>query len=450
MNSLQRTHAHDGTTATETIRDITPAETTVCVVGLGYVGLPLAVRFDESGYDVIGYDISQETVARLSEGTDTTGDLSDEAIADGEVAFTTDPAYIEAASFVLVTVPTPIDENHDPVMDYVESAAEMVGRHMTPGTTVILESTVYPGASREVLGPALAEASGLVCGEDFYIGYSPERANPGDEDHGLRNVVKIVSGQDEAVAENVVGLYEHVIDAGVHRAPSMEVAEAAKVIENVQRDVNIGLVNDLAKTFEQLDMDTEAVLEAAGTKWNFHDYSPGLVSGHCIPVDPYFLIHRAKQAGATPELIESSRSVNESMPKHVADLMVKALTEAGRPLADCRVLAAGLTYKPDVADIRNAKIGAVIEELQEYGIEVVGYDPLLDDETIAAHLDIETQETLSFEGVDGLLLGSAHEALQSLNPDIVETEMSSPPAIVDVNRIFDPAELSDEVAYRRI
>jgi len=450
MNSLQRTQIPDDTASTEHETEIVPEETTVCVVGLGYVGLPLAVRFDESGYDVIGYDISAETVDRLDEGVDTTGDLGDAAIADSEVAFTTDPETIEAASYVLVTVPTPVDENHGPKLDYVESAAETLGEHMTPETTVVLESTVYPGATREVLGPALEAASGLDCGEEFYVGYSPERANPGDEDHGLRNVVKIVSGQDSAVTEDVAALYEHVVDAGVHRAPSMAVAEAAKVVENVQRDVNIGLVNDLAKTFEGLDLDTEAVLSAAGTKWNFHDYRPGLVSGHCIPVDPYFLLHRANREGVSADLIEASRSVNESMPKHVADLMVKALTEAGLPLGDARVLAAGLTYKADVADIRNAKIGAVVEELREYGIEVVGYDPLLDEETIATHLDIETQEKLSFEGIDGLLLGSAHEELQELNPNIVAAEMAKPPAIVDVNGIFDVADVSDEVAYRRV
>ncbi|MBX0349744.1 MULTISPECIES: nucleotide sugar dehydrogenase [Haloarcula] len=431
-------------------QEITPRETTVCVVGLGYVGLPLAVGFDKSGYDVIGYDISEETVARLSDGNDTTGDLGDEAIAEGEVSFTTEPGSIAEASYVLVTVPTPIDENQDPKMDFVEGAAETVGREMTPGTTVVLESTVYPGATREVMVPALEASSGLDCGEDFYVGYSPERAVPGDEEHGLQNVMKIVSGQNEAVGHTVKALYDHVIDAGVHLAPSMEVAEAAKVVENVQRDVNIGLVNDLAMTFEQMDIDTEAVLEAAGTKWNFHDYSPGLVSGHCIPVDPYFLIHRASRDGRAPELVEASRSVNESMPKHVADLMVKALTEAGRPLADCRILAAGLTYKADVADIRNAKIAAVLEELQEFGIEIVGYDPLLDDETISNYLDIETQEKLNFDGFDGLLLGAAHDELENLNPNIVAAELSAPPAIVDVNRAFDEADLPDEVAYRRV
>ncbi|MBX0324308.1 nucleotide sugar dehydrogenase [Halomicroarcula sp. F13] len=450
MNSLPSNDAIDGISPTQVPQDVTPRETTVCVVGLGYVGLPLAVGFDQSGYDVIGYDISEETVARLSDGNDTTGDLGDEAIEDGEVSFTTEPGSIAEASYVLVTVPTPIDENRDPKMDFVEGAAETVGRQMTPGTTVILESTVYPGATREVMVPALEDASGLDCGEDFYVGYSPERAVPGDEEHGLQNVMKIVSGQDEAVGQNVKALYDHVIDAGVHLAPTMEVAEAAKVVENVQRDVNIGLVNDLAMTFEQMDIDTEAVLDAAGTKWNFHDYSPGLVSGHCIPVDPYFLIHRASQEGRSPELVEASRSVNESMPKHVADLMVKALTEAGRPLADCRVLAAGLTYKADVADIRNAKIAAVLEELQEFGIEIVGYDPLLDDETITDYLDIETQEKLNFDGFDGLLLGAAHDELENLNPNIVAAELSDPPAIVDVNRAFDEGDLPDGVAYRRV
>ncbi|WP_373325178.1 nucleotide sugar dehydrogenase [Halomicrobium urmianum] len=450
MNSIPSNDALDGMGPIQTPQEVTPRETTVCVVGLGYVGLPLAVGFDESGYDVIGYDVSEETVARLEDGTDTTGDLGDDAIEDGDVSFTTKPGAIAEADYVLVTVPTPIDENQDPKMDFVESAAETVGREMTPGTTVILESTVYPGATREVLVPVLEAASDLVCGEEFFVGYSPERAVPGDDEHGLENVVKIVSGQNETVSESVADLYDHVIEAGVHRAPSMEVAEAAKVVENVQRDVNIGLVNDLAMTFEAMDIDTQAVLDAAGTKWNFHDYNPGLVSGHCIPVDPYFLIHRANRAGVTPQVVESSRAVNESMPKHVADLMVKALAKADRPLADCRVLAAGLAYKADVADIRNSKVAAVVTELREFGIEVVGFDPLLDDDAIESALGIDTQERVTFEGFDGLLLGVAHEELRDLDPDAVAAELSDPPAIVDVDRTFDEGAVPDEVAYRGV
>ncbi|WP_136718401.1 nucleotide sugar dehydrogenase [Halorientalis salina] len=450
MNSLSSNQAVDARTPIDETRQIVPQETTVCVVGLGYVGLPLAVRFDETGYDVVGYDIDADTVAQLSQGTDTTGDLGDETVKSGDVAFTTDPATLSNAGYVLLTVPTPLDQNNRPSVEFVKSAAETVGQHMTPDTTVILESTVYPGATQEVLVPALEDASGLECGEEFSVGYSPERANPGDEEHGLRNVVKIVSGQNSTVRADVAELYEHVIDAGVHRAPTMEAAEAAKVVENVQRDVNIALVNELAMVFDDLEIDTQAVLAAAGTKWNFHDYGPGLVSGHCIPVDPHFLLHSAQAEGSVANLIRTSREVNEEMPAHVADQMVKALSEAGRPLADSCVLVAGLTYKPDVPDIRNSKVAAVLDTLREYGIDLVGYDPQVPNETLTEQFDIPALDSLSFEEFDGLLLATPHEEFRGLNPAAVADQLIAPPAIVDVYGTFESSQLPADAIYRGI
>ena len=450
MNSISQHQAVDVRDTAEKVREIIPQETTVCVVGLGYVGLPLAVRFDETGYDVIGYDIDSDTVAQLSDGTDTTGDLSDETVQNSDVAFTTDPAVVADADFVLLTVPTPLDENNRPTVKYVESAAESVGTHMSPGTTVILESTVYPGATAEVLAPALEAASGLECGQDFFLGYSPERANPGDEDHGLRNVVKIVSGQNGRVREEVARLYDHVIDIGVHRTPTMEAAEAAKVIENVQRDVNIALVNELAMVFDDLDIDVQSVLTAAGTKWNFQEYGPGLVGGHCIPIDPHFLLHSAQAEGSVADLVRTSREVNERMPGHVADQMVKALSEAGRVLSDSRVLVAGLTYKPDVPDTRNSKINGVIEGLEEYGVELVGYDPQVPNGTITDQFGIPVLDTFSLDGFDGLLLATPHEELRALDPEIVASQLADPPAVVDIYGELEESQLPAEVAYRRL
>lgn len=443
-------NAVDARSSINGTRQIVPQETTVCVVGLGYVGLPLAVRFDETGYDVVGYDIDADTVTQLTQGTDTTGDLGDETVESGEVTFTTDPTALSNAGYVLLTVPTPLDENNRPSVEFVKSAAKTVGHHMTPDTTVILESTVYPGATQEVLVPALEDASGLECGEEFSVGYSPERANPGDEEHGLRNVVKIVSGQNSTVREDVAELYEHVIDAGVHRAPTMKAAEAAKVVENVQRDVNIALVNELAMVFDDLDIDTQAVLAAAGTKWNFHDYGPGLVSGHCIPIDPHFLLHSAQAEGSVASLVRTSREVNEEMPAHVADLMVKALSEAGRPLADSRVLVAGLTYKPDVPDIRNSKVAAVLDSLREYGINLVGYDPQVPNETLSEQFDIPVLDSLSLEEFDGLLLATPHEEFRELNPAAVADQLISPSAIVDVYGTFGSSQLPSDTVYRSI
>ncbi|WP_458187849.1 nucleotide sugar dehydrogenase [Haladaptatus sp. NG-WS-4] len=430
-------------------------DATICVVGLGYVGLPLAVGFDQEGYNVVGFDIDDGKVETLRSGTDTTGDLGDETIVESEITYTTDASEIARADYVMITVPTPVDENEQPNLDFVEAAGRTVGEHLSPDTTVILESTVFPGATREVLVPAIEETSGLTCGEDFFVGYSPERATPGDPEHGLRDVVKVVGGMNDEVRDDIADLYATVIDAGVHKADSIEVAEASKVVENVQRDLNIALVNELAMAFDNMDMDidTRAVLEASGTKWNFHHYQPGLVGGHCIPVDPYFFIHRSKQSGFAPRLVQQGRDVNESMPVHISNMMIKELNRAGKTLRDSRVLVLGLTYKPDVADIRTSKVDGIIRQLHEFDIDVVGYDPHGDNEMMSKTFDIpvQTDDEFSFDGFDGIVLATPHREFSDLDLAEAGAQMNDNPVLVDVAGAFDDEVVSEAgFAYRRV
>lgn len=446
-------HARDpsGGTALEHTESQSTRAATICVVGLGYVGLPLAVGFAQSNYRVIGYDVDDVTVDRLQDGVDTTGDLSDAAIQDDDISYTTDAAEIGEADYVIVAVPTPIDDDDRPDLGYVESAATTVGSKMDPGTTVVLESTVYPGSTREVLVPALEDASGLTAGEDFFVGYSPERATPGDEDHGLADVVKVVSAQNETVLEDVATLYESVVDAGVHRAPSIEVAEACKVVENAQRDLNIAFVNELSMALDNMDVDGQAVLEAAGTKWNFHDYRPGLVGGHCIPVDPYFFAYRSAREGFDPELMQTSRQVNESVPDHVAELTIKALNQCHKTLRDSRVLVLGLSYKPGVGDIRSSKIGDVIDELREYDIDIEGFDPFADDDAARESFDIDVQERLSVEGFDAVLLATPHAEFEQLDLEALAGDLADDPALIDVTGAVEADAAADAgLVYRRL
>lgn len=430
-------------------------DATICIVGLGYVGLPLAVGFDQEGYSVVGFDIDDSKIETLYDGIDTTGDLGDKTIAESEITYTNDPAEITRADYVMITVPTPVDEHDQPNLDFVETAGRTVGAHMSPGTTVILESTVFPGATREILVPAIEVASGLTYGEDFYVGYSPEHATPGDSEHGLRDVVKVVGGMNDEVRDDIADLYTAVIDAGVHEALSLEVAETSKVVENVQRDLNIALVNELAMAFDNMDIDidTRAVLEAAGTKWNFHHYRPGLVGGHCIPVDPYFFIHRTKQDGFTPHLIEQSRTVNESMPAHISNMMIKELNRAGKTLRDCRVFLLGLTYKPDVADIRMSKVDDIVHQLHEFNIETIGYDPHGNDDFMRETFGIPIQGTdeLSFEGFDGIVLATPHSEFYDLDLEDVADQMNDRPSFIDVTGAFDDEKvLNAGFTYRRV
>ncbi|SEU14532.1 nucleotide sugar dehydrogenase [Natrinema hispanicum] len=422
----------------------------ICVVGLGYVGLPLAHVFAEEGHSVWGFDIDPEKIDTLELGLDPTGDVGNAAIAETDIEFTTEPDVVAEAEYVIVAVPTPVDDLEKPDLGLVESAGRTIGEHLEEGTTVLLESTVYPGATREVFVPALEETSGLDAGEDFGVGYSPERMVPGDDEHGLRNVVKIVSGLTDETLEEVAALYESIVDAGVHRAPTMETAEAAKCVENTQRDLNIALVNELAVACDHLGLDTESVLEAAGTKWNFHDYRPGLVGGHCIPVDPFYLIYETEQQGFSPELIQKAREVNEYVPTHVADMTIKALNENEKVLGNSRVLVLGLTYKPDVDDIRTSAIDGVIDALHEFNIDVVGFDPHAEDELMRDEFGIEVQEELDVEGFDGLIIGTPHSQFHGLNFGDLTYDMQSNPVMIDVDGTFEEEALENGFMYKKL
>ena len=340
----------------------------VCIVGLGYVGLPLAKAFSRH-LKVIGYDVDEEKVKELN------GENKDE-----NLRFTMDESKIGEADFVLIAVPTPVTKFKEPDLSFVKSAAKTVGKNLKKGAIVVLESTVYPGVTEEVVKPILEEASGLKCGADFKIGYSSERINPGDDEHTLNKITKVVAGMDEETTEILAELYGLITT--VYRAKDIRTAEAAKVIENIQRDLNIALMNELAIIFHKMGLDTKAVLEAASTKWNFHRYSPGLVGGHCIPVDPYYLVYKAKELGYHPQVILAGRAINDYMPKHVAEMAIKGLNEVGKVIKGSKVLIMGLTYKENVPDTRESPVREMVKELKEFGIEVYGCDPLLSREKL--------------------------------------------------------------------
>ncbi|WP_435362201.1 nucleotide sugar dehydrogenase [Haloarchaeobius sp. DFWS5] len=426
-------------------------EGTICVVGLGYVGLPLALAFAEEGRDVIGFDVSAEKVEQFQNGEDPTGDFGADKIAATEATFTVDPTAIGEADVVIIAVPTPVDGHGTPNLDYITGAGETVGEHMSPRTTVVLESTVYPGVTREELVPAIEKASGFTLGEEFEVGYSPERVSPGDAGRGLRDVQKIVSGNTTAAREQIAGLYETVVDAGVYCAPDIKTAEAAKAIENVQRDINIALVNELAIASEHMGLDAREVLKAAGTKWNFHDeYRPGLVGGHCIPVDPHLFAYGSEQAGFVPELVEQARDINEYVPSHVAELVRKAMNDTGNVPKDSRVLLLGVAYKGNVGDIRTSKVDKIIEDLQGYGVEIVAHDPHADDDAVRTNFGVEVQEDVSFEGYDGVIVGTGHDAFDDI--DVADLGgLNGDGFVVDVPGVFDQDTLGAAgIAYRRL
>lgn len=410
---------------------------TIGVVGMGYVGLPLGIAFAEEGHNVIGYDVDVEKVRTLRNGVDPTDTVGEAGLAAVDVQYTQDPATVADADYVMITVPTPVDDQNTPDLSFVHSAARTVGDHMTPGTTVVLESTVYPGVTRDEVVPLLEEHAGLSAGETFDYGYSPERLSPGQEGKGLRDVVKVVSGNTDVTLDELAHLYGQVVDAGVFRAPTIETAEAAKVMENVQRDLNVALVNELSIICDHIDVDTHEVLEAAGSKWNFHEYEPGLVGGHCIPVDPLYMARGAEQAGFTPGLILQGREVNEYMPKHAADLAIHALNESGRVLKEARLLVLGLAYKPNVEDIRTSQVEGVIGALADYGVEVVGYDPRPPNDAMREYFEVSIQDEPSLDGFDGVILATAHDEFQGLDPDRMAATLNDDPVLVDLDATVD-------------
>ncbi len=413
----------------------------VAVVGLGYVGLPLAVAFGRVT-ETIGIDLSPEKVDQYRTGNDPTGEVPKAAFdAASQLTVTTDFEALSAADFVVVAVPTPVDGAHNPDFSPLIAATRSIGPHLKKGAVVIYESTVYPGATEEVCLPVLEESSGLSWRRDFHIGYSPERINPGDPEHRLETITKVVAGDDAETLDRVAALYEQIIDAGVHRAASIRVAEAAKVIENTQRDLNIALMNELAIIFDRAGLDTMDVLAAARTKWNFLPFRPGLVGGHCIGVDPYYLTHKAEALGYHPEVILAGRRINDGMGAFVAQQTVKCLAKSGSPVNGAKVSVLGITFKENVSDLRNSKVFDLIGELRSYGIDVSVHDPMVSDTGIDRVEDIELVSWDDLPESDGLIAAVAHNAFLDRPLSDLVGKVRAGGCFIDLGSMYDRAAL---------
>jgi UDPglucose 6-dehydrogenase/UDP-N-acetyl-D-galactosamine dehydrogenase len=410
-------------------------EKTVCIVGLGYVGLPLAQAFSKH-LKVIGIDIDKKKISHLA-NTDCRTNLE----------FSSETARIKDADFVLICVPTPVSKSKEPDLNYVKSAAEIVGKNLKEGAIVVLESTVYQGLTEEVLSPILEKESGLRCGASFKVGYSPERINPGDELHTLDKVTKVVAGIDEETTEALAELYGLLTE--VYRTKDIRTAEAAKVIENIQRDLNIALMNELAVICHKMGLDTKSVMQAAATKWNFHQYTPGLVGGHCIPVDPYYLVYKAKEVGWHPQVILAGRAINDYMPRYVTEMAIKGLNEAGKKIKGSRVLILGLSYKENVPDTRESPVKEMVKALEEFGVEIFGHDPLLSKEEIEV-FNVKALDELNVK-VDCVIMAVAHNEFKKLRPKDFKAIMNGKPVLIDIRGFLDAnVEKNREMLYYRL
>ncbi|MDR2056436.1 MAG: nucleotide sugar dehydrogenase [Desulfovibrio sp.] len=420
--------------------DLLERRVPLAVTGLGYVGLPLAVALSRH-VDVIGFDINETRIAQLRNGRDNTREVSPEDLASARVAYTADPARLRQAGVTIVAVPTPIDGHRSPDLRPVVSASITVGRNLSRGAVVVYESTVYPGLTEEVCVPLLERESGLRLGEGFTVGYSPERINPGDKVHTLQTITKIVSGSDRATADLLERLYGAVVTAGIHRTSSIKVAEAAKVIENTQRDLNIALMNELAVLFDRMGIDTTEVLDAAGSKWNFLPFRPGLVGGHCIGVDPYYLTFKAEELGLHPEVILAGRRINDGMGKYVAECAVKRLIKRGRVISGARVGILGFTFKENVPDLRNTRVVDVARELEDYGVTVLVSDAQADPREALAEYGQELLPLARLGNLDALILAVPHREYSALGPKQLKSLFADPASAVllDVKAFFDPA-----------
>jgi UDP-N-acetyl-D-glucosamine/UDP-N-acetyl-D-galactosamine dehydrogenase len=430
----------ESTRGSDTIVPMPPAEPVIAVIGLGYVGLPLAVAFGQR-FQTIGFDISAQRVTELRNGDDRTREVSrDELDASGLLRITDDPQELAIADVYIVTVPTPIDEFRRPDLGPLRSASRTVGSYLATGNIVIYESTVYPGATEEECGPILSATSGLQVNQGFSLGYSPERINPGDTQHRLADILKVTSGSNPAAAEYIDNLYRQIITAGTHLTRSIRVAEAAKVIENTQRDVNIALINELAVLFNTLEIDTNEVLAAAGTKWNFLTFRPGLVGGHCIGVDPYYLTHKAQQVGHHPEVILAGRRINDRMGEYVADEVMRLMAQAGRPIAGSRVLILGLAFKENCPDLRNTKVVDVVHRLKEYSVTVDVIDPWVNPVEAQQEYGIEllAPDTTPNGSYDAVVLAVAHKNFEPEHSTL-RAWLCDSGVVYDVKGVLPPA-----------
>ncbi len=410
----------------------------IAVIGLGYVGLPLAVAFAKH-LSTVGFDVNPKRIAELKRGYDRNCEIPPEALNHPQLRFTNEPEVLRECDFLVVAVPTPVDRAKRPDLSHLEAASRLVGQNLCQGATVVYESTVYPGCTEEVCIPILEQESGLKAGQDFKVGYSPERINPGDTEHTLENVIKVVAGQDPETTELLSRVYGLVVKAGIYKAPNIRTAEAAKVIENVQRDLNIALMNELAVLFHRLGLDTHEVLKAARTKWNFLPFEPGLVGGHCIPVDPYYLTHKAQEIGYHPEVILAGRRINDSMSIYIARETVKLLIYAGKAVRGTKVLVLGVAFKENVRDVRNSRVVELVEELKNYGIDVVVYDPLVEATELQALGLKGVQDPFETgEVYDAIVLAVPHRALQEreFQDYLSLLPANTPRVFVDVRGIF--------------
>ena len=417
------------------------------VVGLGYVGILVAAAFGRIG-PVVGFDVNKAKIEELRRGEDRTGEVSKADLRKAKITFTDDPSALQTADFIIVAVPTPISAALQPDLTALMRASELIGTHLKAGTIVVYESAVYPGATEELCGPILERCSGLRCGKDFKLGYSPERINPGDKEHTFEKVVKVVAGMDADTLEVVAQTYARVVKAGVHRAPSIKVAEAAKVIENTQRDLNIALMNELTLIFHRLGIDTAAVLEAAGTKWNFLRFTPGLVGGHCIGVDPYYLTTKAESVGYHPQVILAGRRINNGMGVYVAEQTVKSLSGRGKAAAGARVAVLGLTFKEDVPDVRNSRVPDIVAALRQHGIEVTVHDPLVESADAEQEYGFRLASWDSLKEFDGIVIAVPHRAYREMgSAALLRILKGSGGIVMDVKGLLDPRSLPSDVSY---
>lgn len=424
-------------------------ETALSLIGLGYVGLPIAVAFAKTT-KVIGYDISEDKINLYRQGVDPTKEVGDAAIQQTSIEFTSDEKKLREARFHIVAVPTPVKPDRTPDLSPLESASRTLGRNLAKGSIVVYESTVYPGVTEEICVPILERESGLTCGIDFKVGYSPERINPGDREHRLENIVKVVSGMDEESLDTIAKVYELVVQAGVYKAESIKVAEAAKVIENAQRDINIAFMNELSIIFNKMNIDTKSVLQAASTKWNFLKFTPGLVGGHCISVDPYYLTYKAEQIGYHSQIILSGRKINDHMGKYVAEHTIKHMIKANKSINGARVAVFGATFKENCPDVRNTKVIDVIHELEQYGVQVTVIDPVADKADFKREYGREIHDMRDAINMDAVILAVPHEAFGGLMLSdlrgIYNQEDDNPRVLIDVKGMYDRKE-AEQLGY---
>ena len=419
-----------------------PGKRTVSVVGLGYVGLPVAVAFGRLR-KTIGFDINLERIRELKNGIDRTGEVDGKSLKEADILFSNQIDDLRKADFHIVAIPTPVDTANRPDLSLIYKASETVGQALKKGDIVVYESTVYPGVTEEECLPILEKHSGLKGGADFKVGYSPERINPGDKEHVFTNILKIVSGQDAETAEIVADVYRSVVKAGVHKASSIKVAEAAKVIENTQRDLNISLMNELALIFDRMHIDTGEVLDAASTKWNFLKFRPGLVGGHCIGVDPYYLTHKAEQLGYIPQVILAGRRINDGMGKFVAQRTIKEMIQAGHHILGCTVTVFGLTFKENCPDLRNSKVINIIEELRDYGVKIQIHDPIADPREALHEYGVTLTPLNELKPSSALVFAVAHNEYKKMPLARIKKLMGVDPVLIDVKHLFDPSGVRD-------